>query len=235
MGFLHQLNQKIDLIEQKLSYTFNDKELLRLAFSHRSFANENRAVVKEHNERLEFLGDAILGIIVSDFLYRELPTYPEGELSYLRARLVEASSCAYYVHKLEIGTFLLLGRGEAMNEGKGRNSILADLFEAVIGAIYLDSGMERTQTFFLDHFRSDVMTMIREPHRNWKAELQDFCQKSYHKPPLYRIVKEDGPDHLKMFHIAVIVNGEELGSGVGSSKKESEQMAAEQAIKNLKL
>ncbi|MEM7175123.1 MAG: ribonuclease III [Chlamydiota bacterium] len=235
MSSLEQLDKNVSLIEQKVRYTFNDKTLLQLAFVHRSFANENKAIIQEHNERLEFLGDAILGMIVSDFLYEELPTYPEGELSYLRSRLVEASSCARYVQKIEISSFLLLGRGEAMNKGKGRNSILADLFEAVIGALHLDGGIKVAQAFFFDHFQSDVLEIIKQPHRNWKAELQDFCQKTYHQPPTYRVLKEEGPDHLKMFYILVMVKGQELGKGDGSSKKEAEQMAAEDAIKKLGL
>lgn len=227
---LDQLNMHLATIEEKIGYSFQNKEFLRLAFIHRSFANENQSFIENHNERLEFLGDAILGMMVSDFLYKELPDFPEGKLSYLRSLLVESKSCAGYIKKLEIAPFLLLGKGEAMNKGKGRQSVLADLFEAVVGAIYLDGGVEHVQQFFFGHFREEILTAIRKPCRNWKAELQDFCQKTYHEPPLYRVVSQEGPDHLKVFYVVVKVKGKELGRGEGSSKKEAEQMAAQNVI-----
>lgn len=235
MSTLDHLQNSLSLIEDKIGYTFGDKSLIELAFIHRSFTNENRDVVSGHNERLEFLGDAILGLIVSDFLYSHLPDEPEGELSYLRSRLVEAPACALYLENLELENFLLLGRGEAMNEGKGRSTILADLFEAVMGALYLDGGVEVARQFFFNHFESEVLGIIAEPHRNWKAELQDFCQKNYQKPPNYEVLKEEGPDHLKTFYVAVKLDEKELGSGEGTSKKEAEQKAAEVAVKNLGL
>lgn len=233
MASLDQLEKNISLIEEKIHYVFRNKNLLRLAFIHRSFAHENKEVVQGHNERLEFLGDAVLGLVISSFLYEELPHYPEGELSYLRSRLVEAASCARYIQQLELAPFMLLGRGEEMNTGKGRFSILADLFEAVVGALYLDGGVEVAQTFFFRHFSDAAAAIIEKPHRNWKAELQDFCQKTYQRPPLYQVIKEEGPDHSKTFYITVAIQGQELGQGEGSSKKEAEQLAAEQAIKTL--
>ncbi len=230
---LDELKKNIHLIEEKIHYEFGDKKLLRLAFIHRSFAHENKEVIRGHNERLEFLGDAVLGLVISSFLYEELPHCPEGELSYLRSRLVEAASCAHYVQKLALAPFMLLGRGEAMNTGKGRLSILADLFEALVGALYLDGGLKVAQTFFFRHFSHDAAAIIKAPHRNWKAELQDFCQKAYQQPPLYEVIKEEGPGHSKTFYIVVSIQGRELGQGEGSSKKEAEQQAAEQAIKML--
>lgn len=235
MTTLIQLKINIPIIEEKIGYKFTDKALLELAFIHRSFANENRFIMKDHNERLEFLGDAILGLIISDFLYLTLPNHPEGELSYLRSRLVEASSCARYVQKLSLERFLLMGKGESMNEGKGRSTILSDLFEALIGAIYLDGGIKSSKDFFFDHFKEDVFQTIEKPHRNWKAELQDYCQKNYQRPPEYIVLKEEGPDHLKVFLICVKLGEKELGRGKGSSKKEAEQDAAQSAVKTLKL
>ena len=122
-----------------------------------------------------------------------------------------------------------------MNEGKGRGTILADLFEAIIGALYLDGGVEAAHSFFFDHFRENIFSIIEKPHRNWKAELQDYCQKKYQTPPDYEVLKEEGPDHLKTFFIKVHLNNRELGLGKGSSKKEAEQDAAENAIENLGL
>lgn len=233
MNTYDHLRKGVPLIEEQISYTFKDKSLIELAFIHRSFTNENRKEAPHHNERLEFLGDAILGLIVSDFLYSHFPDRPEGELSYLRSRLVEAPACSQYLQKIDLERFLMVGRGESMNEGKGRGTILADLFEAVIGALYLDGGVEVARTFFFDNFKDDIFSIIEKPNRNWKAELQDYCQKKYQMPPTYEVMGEEGPDHLKVFYIRVSLKGEELGNGEGSSKKEAEQNAAENAIDNL--
>lgn len=221
-------------IESKLNYTFKDKKLLMLAFIHRSFYNENRQLVNEHNERLEFLGDSVLGLMVSEYLYQNLPMKPEGELSQMRAQLVEATTCAACLQKLGCASYVLLGRGEKLNEGKGRDTILADLFEALIGAIYLDGGLEEARAFFWKHFAEDVQKVLREPLRNWKADLQDYSQKKYQKPPVYKVEKEAGPDHSKIFHVIAYLENREAGRGIGSSKKEAEQAAAEDAIKNIR-
>lgn len=235
MKAIEELQEAISQIEVKIGYRFKNKSLLERAFVHRSFINENRGVVEGHNERLEFLGDAVLGLLVSDLLYNELPEHPEGELSYLRSRLVEAPTCAFYVEKLDVQSFILMGKGESMNEGKGRSTILADLFEALIGAIYLDGGMEEAHRFFFSHFRDDIFEIIESPTRNWKAELQDYCQKNYQKPPTYEVIAEEGPDHEKTFYIEVKLDDQVLGKGAGTSKKEAEQMCAQQAIESLGL
>ena len=233
MQSLEQLRRELPEIENKIRYSFEELSLLELAFVHRSFVNENRDSVEGHNERLEFLGDAVLGLIVSDFLYLELPEKPEGDLSYLRSRLVEASTCSRYIERVGLETYVLMGKGESMNEGKGRASIQADLFEALIGAIYLDGGMEAARTFFFEHYKKDVLEIIASPTRNWKAELQDYCQKNYQKPPTYSVEKEEGPDHEKIFHIIVSIDDLILGNGEGSSKKEAEQSGAQQAIEEI--
>jgi len=231
MNTYDHLKKGIPLIEDQINYVFKTKSLIELAFIHRSFANENRSIVRGHNERLEFLGDAILGLIVSSFIYNHLPNHPEGELSYLRSRLVEAAACTRYLEKIGLEPFLMVGKGESMNEGKGRGT----LFEAIIGALYLDGGIEAARRFFFDHFEKEVLAIIDKPHRNWKAELQDYCQKQYQTPPEYLVESEEGPDHLKIFHIKVQLAERELGRGEGSSKKEGEQSAAENAINNLGL
>lgn len=229
MNAIEELIHNAPAIESKLGYTFRDRSLLALAFVHRSFINENRDVA-QHNERLEFLGDSIIGMLIAEYLYRRLPSHPEGELSYLRSRLVEASSCVAYVQKLHLEKHILLGRGERMNDGRGRESILADLFEAVIGAIYLDGGIEAARSFLFNNFSCEIDTILKTPLRNWKALLQDFCQKKYQQTPAYRVLDEVGPDHSKIFTIAVMVNDQELGRGSGASKKEAQQAAAEEAL-----
>jgi ribonuclease III len=232
MTTLDYLNKHIPEIELLLGYTFNDKELLSLAFIHRSFINENRQIA-HHNERLEFLGDSVLGLLIANYLYVTMPATPEGELSYLRSRLVEASSCMAYVHDLRVSRFLLLGKGERMNDGRGRESILADLFEAIIGAIFLDGGLEASRTFLFEKLKSNLETILKMPIQNWKAILQDFCQKKYGQPPDYKLVSELGPDHSKHFEIAVEMNGQLAGCGRGASKKEAQQAAAKDALNNL--
>lgn len=226
---MEYLFQHIPFIEAKLGYTFRDRSFLVLAFVHRSFINENR-MVTQHNERLEFLGDSVLGMLISDYLYRHLPTTPEGQLSYLRSRLVEASSCVSYVQSLDIASYVLLGKGERMNDGRGRESILADLFEAIIGAIYLDGGLKAAEDFLFRNFALQIEEILKTPLRNWKALLQDYCQKKYQLTPVYQVLQASGPDHSKVFEISVIINQKELGRGMGASKKEAQQAAAADAL-----
>lgn len=233
MNPVEELLSQILLIEEKLNYTFKDKKLLMLSFVHRSFFNEHRDLVEQHNERLEFLGDSVLGLIISDYLYEHLPTEPEGYLSHLRSHIVEASSCAQLLNHLGIAQYVLLGKGERMNDGRGRETILADLFEALIGAIYLDGGMNAAKVFFFTQFSERIEEHLKKPSRNWKAELQDYSQKKHQKPPVYKILKESGPDHSKIFQVVAYIDEVEIGEGTGSSKKEAEQAAAEDALKKL--
>jgi len=230
---LDLLAEKIPEIEEKLGYSFKEKSHLILAFVHRSFFNENKSYGVQTNERLEFLGDSVLGLIISDYLYAHFPNDEEGHLSHLRSQLVEAGSCASLLLQLNVAPFILLGRGEKMNDGRGRETILADLFEAIMGAIYLDGGIEAARTFFFTHFSQKIHSVSSAPGRNWKADLQDFSQKKYQKPPLYKIIKESGPDHSKLFEVAVFVGEKEEGLGQGSSKKQAEQAAAQDAISKL--
>lgn len=220
-------------IETRLGYTFSDKNLLVLSFTHRSYFNENRNEVDGHNERLEFLGDSVLGLIISGYLYNHLPSQSEGHLSHLRAHLVGADSCVHYMRSLHLEEFLRLGKGESINVGRGRERILADLFEAIIGAIYLDGGLIAAETFFLSHFTKIVDEAMQTPLRNWKAELQDYSQKKYQKPPDYDVVEERGPPHSRTFLISVKIEGKEWGQGEGASKKQAEQAAAEDALRNI--
>lgn len=229
MNQMDYLLQNTSIIENQLGYKFKDRSLLILAFIHRSFINENR-MITQHNERLEFLGDAVLGMLISDYLYSHLPETPEGELSYLRSRLVEASSCVNFVQSLKIAPYVLLGKGERMNDGRGRESILADLFEAIIGAIYVDGGLEAAKAFLFHNFTEQINSTIKMPVRNWKALLQDYCQKKFQQAPRYHVLQESGPDHSKTFEISVVVNDQEIGKGAGASKKEAQQAAAADAF-----
>ncbi len=229
MESIEELLQHADEIEAKLGYSFKYRSRLALAFIHRSYVNENKDVT-QHNERLEFLGDAILGFLIAEYLYRYLPNTAEGDLSYLRSRLVEANSCIAYTESLDVEQYLLLGKGERRNDGRGRDTIKADLFEAIIGAIYMDGGIEAAKVFIFKKFSKQIDGILKKPLTNWKAQLQDWCQKKYHQPPLYKVISESGPDHSKTFSISVLINNEDMGSGVGSSKKEAQQNAAEDAL-----
>ncbi len=234
MNQIENLIQNASVIESKLGYSFRDRTLLALAFVHRSFINEHRNII-QHNERLEFLGDAVLGMLISDYLYQYLPSTPEGQLSYLRSRLVEASSCVNYIQTLDIASYVLLGKGERMNDGRGRDTILADLFEAVIGAIYLDGGIEAAKQFLFTNFAQEIQAIIKTPLRNWKALLQDYCQKNFQQTPVYHVLQESGPDHSKIFQVSVLINQQELGRGTGASKKEAQQAAAAAALARFNL
>lgn len=229
MGGFPYLLEDIAQIEGKIGYHFHDAALLAQAFIHRSYVNENRSALG-HNERLEFLGDSILGMLIADHLYRRLPDTAEGDLSLLRSRLVEAGSCGAYIAKLDIAHFLLLGKGEQLNKGRGRETILADLFEAIIGAIYLDGGMEAARGFIFKNFSTEIDQLIEAPWQNWKALLQDWCQKRYQQAPVYSVICQSGPDHSKLFTVAVAVYDHELGRGSGASKKEAQQAAAAAAL-----
>ncbi|MBS0622690.1 MAG: ribonuclease III [Verrucomicrobia bacterium] len=221
-------------LQKKLNYTFADQNLLLLAFTHRSFVNEHRHLVQHHNERLEFLGDAVLGMIIAEYLYHLVPDMPEGELSHLRASFVQASSCSRYLEKLDVSDTILLGRGERLSIGRGRDSILADLFEAIIGAVFLDGGLEAAKNFLFSNFGLEFAQAIQRPERNFKAELQDWSQRIYKMTPVYAVLEEQGPDHAKQFRVSVSVNNQELGVGAGNSKKEAQQQAAEEALKGMK-
>lgn len=229
MNAIKDLIDHSSMIEEKLGYQFRNRSLLALAFIHRSYINEHRDV-NEHNERLEFLGDSVLGLIISDYLYRNLPDVPEGDLSALRSKLVDAPSCVSNIQKLNLEKFLLLGKGERLNDGRGRESILSDLFEALIGAIYLDGGLESAKRFIFENFGEEIETTLKSPLQNSKAILQDMCQKKFQLMPLYQVITETGPDHSKSFDVAVLIEGKLVGRGRGSSKKEAQQAAAQDAL-----
>lgn len=224
-----KLLEAIADVESKINYTFRDRSLLTLAFVHCSFVNESREVI-QHNERLEFLGDSILGFLVAEYLYNRQPEMTEGNLSYLRSRLVEGTACMAYIQKLDLDMYLLLGKGERMHQGRGRESILADLFEAIIAAIYLDGGIEAARHFLFNNFAAEIEALLEHPFRNSKALLQEYSQKKYHQPPLYQVLEETGPDHNKIFSVSVSINGKEFGKGGGISKKEAQQAAALAAL-----
>jgi ribonuclease III len=234
MTQIDNLKENLQKVELKLHISFEDKNLLLLSFVHSSFMNENKNLINEHNERLEYLGDTVLNLIVSTYLYKVLPDVTEGVLSTLRSHIVDLDSCATFYKKLELEKYLLLGKGEEKTIERGRDTILADALEALIGAIYLDKGFDLTYDFFIDNFKDNLEKILKSPNKNYKALLQEFSQKRFQRPPVYVIVEEKGPDHAKIFEIDVFVNNEKMGTGFGSSKKEGENAAATDAINKIK-
>ncbi len=233
MYTLEKLLEQIPEIEEKIGYHFCKPELLVQAFIHRSYVNEHRDLVDTHNERLEFLGDCVLGLIVSDYLYHHLPQHSEGDLSHMRSQLVEAGICGVYVQRLKLDQYILLSRGEQMSDGRGRTSIIADLFEAILAVIYLDGGLEEARNFFLRSFQPDLEAVLRQPLQNWKAQFQDWAQRKFQRPPIYRVVDESGPDHSKIFRVIALVGEIQMGEGRGASKKQAEQAAAADAMQKV--
>lgn len=236
MESVHELKDHLKALQDALGYTFKDSSLLVEAFTHSSFLNEHPEEVTESNERLEFLGDAVLGILVTQYLFEKFPNHPEGTLSNYRSKLVEGTSCTQYVEKLQLHSYLLLGRGEQLQYSQDPHpSMSADLFEALIGALFIDGGLKAADAFLSNHYLEDFEDILKNPSRNWKAELQDYTQKRYQKIPTYQVLEEVGPDHNKTFQIAVFIDDMNLGTGYGSSKKGAEQAAASDALYRLNL
>ncbi|PIR83750.1 ribonuclease III [Candidatus Kaiserbacteria bacterium CG10_big_fil_rev_8_21_14_0_10_51_14] len=217
--------------ETKLGYTFKDKRLLEQAFTHRSYLNENRAPGREHNERLEFLGDAVLELVVTEFLYAKYPEKPEGDLTAYRAALVNTQSISDAGTKLGMNDFLLLSRGEARDTGRARQIILANAFEALIGALYLDSGYFAAKDFIAKQLFHKTDELVEKGlWRDAKSKLQEISQELLGATPTYEVVSQTGPDHDKKFVIAAHLGSERVAMGEGKSKQEAEQAAAEKAL-----
>lgn len=217
--------------EESTGIFFKDKELIKKAFTHRSYLNENKSLRSGHNERLEFLGDAVLELVVTDFLYKKFPNKDEGELTALRSALVKAETLAPAAEKVGMNSYLLLSKGEAKDVGRARQYILANTFESVVGAIYLDQGYEVAGKFIADQLFFLIDEIIEnKKFIDSKSKFQEVAQEKTGMTPSYKLIKEVGPDHNKIFTVAVFVGEEEITEGEGKSKQEAEQMAAEKAI-----
>lgn len=225
-------NEELNLLQENLSYKFMEIELLETALTHTSYANENNIHESKSNERLEFLGDSIISLVVSEYLYNKYPFYPEGELTKIRAKVVCEKSLAYAAEKIDLGSFLYLGKGEENTGGRKRNSILADAFEALTGSIFLDSNFEVVTRLLIDNFEADIVRAVAKGDlfNDFKTELQEKLQRATKGKIDYVVFKENGPDHNKIFYVHVRINEEIIGSGMGRNKKEAEQMAAKEAL-----
>jgi ribonuclease-3 len=211
---------------------FKSLELLNVAFMHRSVSNESGC--KINNERLEFLGDAILGAVAATLLYRDLGQKPEGELAKIKSVVVSEDVLSGIARVLQIDTVLLLGKGEELTGGRTKKGILADALEALIGALYLDSGYKAAFSFVSRHIRTEISRVLdRNYHQDYKSILQELSQRLFHTYPLYRLIKRSGPEHERLFWMEVTVNGLAYGPGMGRSKKSAEQEAAKMAWEKL--
>lgn len=222
----------MEKLEEKIGYRFRNASLLKTALTHSSWANENRRSGLPSNERLEFLGDSVLGFIVAEFLYRNKPDMPEGQMTRTRAELVCERSLVGAAEALELGDCLLLGRGEEMGGGRRRPSILADAFEAVVAAVYLDGGIGPAAELVTRLILSGMDEAVKAAC-DYKTLLQEHVQKKSGQTLSYHMTGESGPDHMKQFSVEVRLNGSVVGTGSGRSKKEAEQAAAKVALEAL--
>lgn len=217
-------------LQEKLNYRFMDKELIATALTHSSYANEHRC---QSNERLEFIGDSVLGMVVAMHLYRNFPTLPEGKMTRIRAELVCEQSLWEVADKLGFGSYLRLGKGEALTGGRQRHSILADCVEAVIAALYIDGGFEVAKDFIDRHILTKL-SEVQVHSGDCKTRLQELIQRQPGHSIVYAVLDESGPDHMKTFVASVSLDGAEIGRGEGRTKKEAEQNAAAKALEGLK-
>lgn len=219
------------ILEKKLGLKFKNKDLLTQAFTHRSYLNENPDSKQDHNERLEFLGDAVIELIVTEHLYKDHPDKKEGDLTNWRAALVNAKMMTSVADNLGFNDFLLLSKGESKETGKARAYILANTFEAFVGALYLDSGYKPCDEFIQKNLLSNLAEIVKEgSYKDAKSKFQEEAQERVSITPSYKVIKETGPDHNKKFIVGVYLGEEVVAEGQGSSKQEAEEAAAELAL-----
>lgn len=222
---------KLKNLEKKLSYTFSNRDLLSEALTHKSYSNERRPPGSKDNERLEFLGDAVLDLLISEILFIKFPEIPEGDLSKKRASLVREETLSAIARDFRLGDYLSLGKGEALSGGREKSSLLANTFEALIAAVYLDSGLESARRIATDIFTPLLSEPIRDA--DYKSTLQEALQKQKMDTPTYRVLSEAGPDHNKTFEVILEINSGGSATGYGKSIKEAEQMAAKNALEQI--
>ncbi|WP_227766710.1 ribonuclease III [Zhaonella formicivorans] len=217
-------------LADRCGFQLSKLDALNIALTHPTYVFENKGLNHEHNQRLEFLGDAILGLVVGEYLYLNYPEKPEGELTKMRAAVVCETTLAQVAAQLGIGQNLLLGRGEEITGGRERSSILADAFEAILGAVYLEAGLGQVRDFVIRQLETKIAEVAKGAYRDYKTMLQEVVQKNHEENVSYAILQETGPDHDKRFVAGVIWQGQVVAKGTGRSKKEAEQKAAKAAI-----
>lgn len=221
-------------LQEVIGFPFDDDSLLREALVHRSYLNENPSFPSADNQRLEFLGDALLDFVAGDYLYRRYPKMREGELTSLRAALVKEETLARFAQALGLGRYLYLGRGEEESGGRERPSLLADAFEALVGALYLDGGLKPAESFILRFLEPETEQIVAQGElRDYKSLFQEEAQRRFQSTPLYRTIDERGPDHNKVFTVEVLIEEKLCGRGEGTTKQAAEQEAARQALEKI--
>lgn len=223
--------KQIHALEKKIGYTFWNLSHIKIALSHKSYSNEMNLDQTQHNERLEFLGDAVLDLGISDLLMEHFPNHREGHLSKIRAAIVNETSLSDIARSIQLGDDLFLGRGEEQCDGRNKNSLLADALEAVLGAVYLDGGYEPSFRIIKKLFKELVVLSTTEDiNKDYKTKFQEYSQNQHRVAPRYKIIDEEGPDHDKVFTIELSIAGKVMSHGQGKSKKQAEQDAAEKAL-----
>lgn len=217
-------------LEKEIGVDFKDKEILKHAFIHRSYLNEHRDFKGSSNERLEFLGDSVLSLVVSKFLFEKLPKVAEGQLTTTRASLVRTETLAKLAGELALGDYLLMAKGEEDSGGRNNQSILANTFEALIGAIYLDQGFEKSEEFLAHIILKNWKTLSQTAVHDNKSRLQEILQRQFHKSPTYKLLSSWGPDHARQFEIGAFLEDKLLGKGTGKNKQQAAQHAAKNAL-----
>lgn len=222
--------RKLQQLEKRIHIVFTNKILLRRALTHRSFVNESTTSVND-NERLEYLGDSVLALVVNEYLFKFFENYPEGDLAKIKSAVVSEETLAKVATQMSLGDFILMGKGEELTGGRNRQSILANTLEAIIGAFYLDSGLTKTKKLVLQLLKKDIqridkLSYLRDP----KTTLQEIVQKKYKNRPYYEVIQEKGPDHNKLYTVRLIINEQHITEGAGSSKRKAECDAAKKAL-----
>ena len=218
------------ILEEKLAYTFRDASLCENALTHKSWMNETQVIERKDNERLEFLGDAVLALVTSDLLMHQFPALPEGDLSKARAAIVNEAGLAHVADMLALGQWIFLGRGEEQAGGRQKRSLLANAFEALLGAIYLDGGFSAAFQVVERLFLPIIADIPSAASKDYKSRLQELAQAKLQMAPSYTVLSEQGPDHAKTFEVAILIGDQEYGRAFGRSKKEAQQSAAERAL-----
>jgi ribonuclease-3 len=224
------INNCLKKLQNRIRVRFRNKSLLNRAITHRSYSNEINAPSFD-NERLEYLGDSVLGLVVNEYLYKRFADYHEGELAKIKSAVVSEDTLSKIAHEINLGDYLLLGRGEELSGGRGRSSILANAMEALIGAMYLDSGLKTTKNCILSLIKKHIDNIDKIPDmRDPKTSLQEIVQKKYKEKPLYEVIEEKGPDHKKEFVVKLVIHDKNILNAHGSSKRKAEAYAAKKAL-----
>lgn len=236
IGSLRENMSELDELQERLGFRFSNRALLIQALTHRSYLNENPDVAHSDNERLEFLGDALLDFVSAEYLYDRFPKMQEGDLTSLRAALVKSSTLADFARQIDLGKCLRLGRGEAAGGGRNRRSLLCAAFEALVGAVLLDQGLTAAQTFLLQFIEPAVAEITaNDLDKDAKSELQEISQGKWQLTPAYRTISEEGPGHAKEFTVEVLIGDEVFGRGIGHNKQTAAQRAARQALERISM